>query len=70
MSAPDWRLIRQIIRIVHADPCGGIHRQALAEKLRLPASSRVLGDALAVAYRNRKIDVCGPYVVKPNNRRK
>jgi hypothetical protein len=62
---PDWALIRQVVRIVHADPCGGIHREHLAERLRLPPRSRVLGDALAIAYRIGKIDFCGPYVVKP-----
>ena len=62
---PDWLLIRQIVRIVHTDPCGGISREALAEMLHLPACGRVLADALGVAYRNKKIDFCGQYVVKP-----
>ena len=62
---PDWPLIRQIVRIVYADPCGGIHREALAGKLHLPARGRSVSDALGIAYRNRKIDFCGQYVVKP-----
>jgi hypothetical protein len=62
---PDWPLIRHIVRIVHADPCGGLHREALAERLHLPARSRPLGDALGIAYRHKKIDFCGQYVVKP-----
>jgi hypothetical protein len=62
---PDWPLIRHIVRIVHNDPCGGIHREALAEQLHLPARGRCLSDALGIAYRNMKIDFCGQYVVKP-----
>ena len=31
--SPDWALICQMVRIVHADPCGGIHREHLAERL-------------------------------------
>jgi hypothetical protein len=62
---PDWPLIRHIVRIVHADPCGGIHRDALAEQLHLPARGRCLSDALGIAYRNQKIGFCGQYVVKP-----
>jgi hypothetical protein len=62
---PDWPLIRQLVRIVHNDPCGGIHRQALAERLHLPPRGRDLVDALGIAYRNKKIDFCGQYVVKP-----
>jgi hypothetical protein len=62
---PDWPLIRGIVRTVHADPCGGIHREDLAEKLRLPPRSRVLSDALMVAYANKKIDFVRQYVVKP-----
>jgi hypothetical protein len=62
---PDWLLIRRVVRIVHADPCGGVHRERLAEMLQLPARSPVLGDALGIAYRNKKIDFCGQYVVMP-----
>jgi hypothetical protein len=62
---PDWPLIRHIVRIVYADPCGGIHRDALAGRLHLPARGRCLSDALGVAYRHKKIDFCGQYVVKP-----
>jgi hypothetical protein len=64
-TAPDWPLIRRLVRIVHTDPCGGIHREALAEQLHLPARGRVLGDALAIAYRRKQIDFCQQYVVKP-----
>jgi hypothetical protein len=62
---PDWPLIRQVVRIIRADPCGGLHREALAEMLHLPARGRPLSDALAIAYRNKKIDFCGQYAVKP-----
>jgi hypothetical protein len=62
---PDWLLIKQLIRIVHDDPCGGIHRSELAERLQVSPSSPVLRTALAVAYRTKKIDYCGRYVVKP-----
>jgi DNA-binding MarR family transcriptional regulator len=62
---PDWLLIREIVRIVHADPCGGIHREELAERLQLPSRGRALTDALMVAYRRKQIDFCGRYVVKP-----
>jgi hypothetical protein len=62
---PDWPLIREIVRIVHNDPCGGIHREELAGRLHLPAHGRCLGDALGIAYRNKKIDFCGQYAVKP-----
>jgi hypothetical protein len=55
---PDWPLIRQIVRIVGADPCGGIHREDLAAKLHLPARGQVLRDALMVAYAGKKIDFC------------
>jgi hypothetical protein len=61
---PDWPLIRHIVRIVHADPCGGIHRQVLAEQLHLPTRGRCMRDALGIAYRHKKIDFCGQYVVK------
>jgi hypothetical protein len=64
-SAPDWPLIREIVRIVHADPCGGIHREDLAEKLHLPGRGQSMRDALGIAYRNKKIDFCWQYVVKP-----
>lgn len=64
-EAPDWLLIRHIVRIVHADPCGGIHREELARRLHLPARGRCLSDALVIAYKNHKLDFCGQYVVKP-----
>jgi len=62
---PDWPLIRRVVRIVHADPCGGIHREDLAAKLHMPPRGRSLTDALMIAYRNKKIDFCRQYVVKP-----
>jgi hypothetical protein len=61
---PDWSLIRQIVRIVNDDPCGGIHRDELAEKLHMPPGSKALGQALAIATRRRQIDWCGRYAVK------
>jgi hypothetical protein len=62
---PDWTLVRQLIRIVHADPCGGIHREELAERLRQPADGQLFTTALMIAYRRKQIDYCGQYVVKP-----
>jgi hypothetical protein len=62
---PDWPLIRRLVRIVTSDPCGGIHREELAGKLRVPARGRSMRDALGIAYRRRQIDFCGQYVVKP-----
>jgi len=62
---PDWPLIRYIVRAVHADPCGGIHRQALAQMAGLPPYGRSMRDALGIAYRNKKIDFCGQHAVKP-----
>jgi hypothetical protein len=59
---PDWAMIRQVVRIVHADPCGGIHREGLAEMLQLPAGSRALSDVLVIAYRSKKIDFCRQYI--------
>jgi hypothetical protein len=64
-TAPDWPLIREIVRIVHADPCGGICREELADRLRLHPREKPLTDALMIAYRNRKIDFIRNYVVKP-----
>jgi hypothetical protein len=61
----DWLLIRRLVRIVHTDPCGSIHREALAERLRLPPRGKALSDALMVAYRRKQIDFCQQYVVKP-----
>ena len=62
---PDWPLIRHLVRVVHADPCGGLHRERLAEMVQLPPRGRSMVDALGIAYRNKKIDFCGQYVVKP-----
>jgi hypothetical protein len=60
----DWSLIRRLVRIVNADPCGGIHRDALAEKLHMPPDSKAFGQALAIATRRGQIDWCGRYAVK------
>jgi hypothetical protein len=62
---PDWLLIRQVVRIVHNAPGGGLHRAELAEQLGLPAASPVLREALMIAYRRKQIDFCRQYVVKP-----
>lgn len=64
---PDWRLVWRLIRTVHADPCGGIHRDALAEKLGLLPEGPSMREALGIAYRRRQIDFCRQYVVKPGN---
>jgi hypothetical protein len=63
--AADWPLIRYLVRAVCNDPCGGIHRRDLAAMTGLPAHGRCLSDALAIAYKNKKIDFCGQYAVKP-----
>jgi len=62
---PDWRLIREIVRVVSADPCGGIHRAELAERFCLPAYGECMRSALGIAYRHKKIDFCRQYVVRP-----
>jgi hypothetical protein len=64
-SQPDWTLLRRLVRIVHNDPCGGLHRGELAEKLGLATHDPSLRKALMVAYRQRRIDFCRQYVVKP-----
>jgi hypothetical protein len=61
---PDWLLIRQVVRIVHNAPGGGLHRAELAEKVGLPPDSPALRQALMIAYRNHKISFCRQYVVK------
>jgi hypothetical protein len=66
---PDWPLIRQIIRIVHEAP-GGLHRADLAAALSLPPYGESMQTALAVAWKQRKIDFCGQYVVKPGTFRR
>ena len=60
---PDWLLIRRIIRIVTER--GGLHRTDLAAELSLPAYGEPLKTALAIAWKLRKIDFCGQYVVTP-----
>jgi hypothetical protein len=62
---PDWPLIQRLVRIVHTAPGGGLHREELAEKLGIPARGPSMREALMIAYRNRKIDFCRQYVVKP-----
>jgi hypothetical protein len=68
--APDWLLINEITRIVHSAPGGGLHRADLAARLRLPASSKCLRDALIIAYSTKRIDFCRQYVVKTTTERK
>ena len=60
---PDWLLIRQITRIVHNAPGGGLHRLELAELLHMPGRGPSMREALGIAYRHRKIDFCRQYVV-------
>jgi hypothetical protein len=67
---PDWLLIRRIIRTVHEAPGGGLHRADLAEILHLPAYGEAMQTALAIAWKLRKIDFCGQYVVSPGTFRK
>jgi hypothetical protein len=64
-DGPDWTLLRRLVRIVHNDPCGGLHRGELADKLGLAEHDPSLRKALMVAYRQRRIDFCRQYVVKP-----
>ena len=61
---PDWVLIWRLMRLVAADPCGGIHRSALAEKLGLTPYSPEFSRAVGIAYRKKRIDVCDRYIVK------
>lgn len=42
---------------------GGLHREHLAEILRLDANTPAFKTALMIAYRQRQIDFCGLYVV-------
>lgn len=65
---PDWLLIRQITRIVHNAPAGGLHRLELAEILHMPPSSACLREALMIAYKQKQIDFVRQYVVKPVSR--
>jgi hypothetical protein len=62
---PDWSLIREIVRQVYAAPAGGIHRSELAERFSLPAYGESMKAALGIAWRHKKIDFCGQYVVRP-----
>ena len=61
---PDWSLIKELIRQVHNAPGSGLHRAHLAAIVRLPAHGPCIRDALMIAYKLRKIDFCGQYVVK------
>ena len=63
--SPDWSLIREIVRQVHTAPGGGLHRNQLAERFCLPAYGECMRSALGIAYRHKKIDFCGQYVVRP-----
>lgn len=67
--APNWALIRGVTRIVHNAPGGSLHRAELAERTGLPPRSPALREALMIAYRNREIDFCRQYVVKPGGTR-
>lgn len=62
---PDWSLIREIVRTIHAAPGGYMHRAELAERFHLPARGTCMKDALGIAWRHKKIDFCGQYVVRP-----
>ena len=64
-AAPDWSLIREIVRRIEADPCGGIHRAALAARFGLPAYGPSMKHALMIAWTHKKVDFCGQYVVRP-----
>jgi len=61
---PDWTLVWRLIRIVTADPCCGIHRDALADRLGLSPYDSELSRAIGIAYRKKKIDCCDRYIVK------
>jgi hypothetical protein len=67
-SPPDWLLIRQITRIVHQAPGGGLHREELAETVGLDTGSPLLREALMIAYKQRQIDFIRQYAVKPERR--
>lgn len=62
---PDWLLIDGIVDYVRAAPGGGMHRAELGERCRLPAYGGCMHDALMIAWRQRRIDFCGQYVVIP-----
>ena len=62
---PDWSLIKVIVRMVNADPCGGLHREELAARFGLSAYGPAMRAAFGIAWRHRKIDFCGQYVVRP-----
>lgn len=64
-APPDWLLIRAVIRAVN-DPrwAGGVHRQHLAELVGVPPHGPDLRQAIGIAWRTRKIDACGQYIVK------
>lgn len=62
---PDWLLIDAIVRRVRTAPGGGLHRAQLGAYFGLPAYGACMREALFVAYRQRKIDFCGQYVVRP-----
>lgn len=62
---PDWSLVDGIVARVRAAPGGGLHRAELAEGFRLPSYGDCMKDALMVAWRQRRIDFCGQYVVVP-----
>ncbi len=62
---PDWPLVRQIIRAVHAAPGGGMHRTELADLVHVPSYGEAFRTALMIAYKHGKgIDFCSRYVVR------
>ena len=64
-TAPDWILVRAVIRAVN-DPrwAGGVHRQHLAELVGAPPHGPDLRQAIGIAWRTGRADCCGQYVVK------
>lgn len=64
MTQPDWSLIRTIARTA-AEPkwAGGIHREHLAELTGLAPHGHAFSEALAIAVRTNRVDMCGDFVV-------
>ena len=64
MTQPDWSLIRTIARTA-AEPkwAGAIRREHLAELTGLEPHGRAFSEALAIAVRTRRVDICGGFVV-------
>jgi hypothetical protein len=68
-TPPNWWLIKEIIRQVRTTPGSGIHRADLAAIVSLPAHGPAIRNALMIAYKLRKIDFVGQYVVLPSAQR-